>query len=65
MTEMPSKFRATGHYQLQSRLSHGHMQIRQQAQHILNINEADLRATKKVPLDANANELLNGGVKVD
>jgi hypothetical protein len=40
------------------------MQTRQQAQHILHINQVHLRAIKEVPVDADAIELLNGGVKV-
>jgi hypothetical protein len=38
--------------------------MRQQAQHILRINLVDSSATKEIPLDADADELLNGGVEV-
>jgi hypothetical protein len=40
------------------------MQTRQQAQHILHINQVDLNTTKEEPLDADANELLTGSIKV-
>jgi hypothetical protein len=40
------------------------LQTKQQAQHILNITQVDLSTTEEVPLDAEASELLNSGVKI-
>jgi hypothetical protein len=40
------------------------MHTRQQAQFIMGINPVDLSVTKKVPLVADANELLNGGANI-
>jgi hypothetical protein len=42
----------------------GHMQTRNQAQHIILINPADSSMTSEVPLDAYADELLNSDCDV-